>query len=420
MAARSISRKSSPIRLSARPRRAAVLYDGNRIVSGQEANRDRAVDALLRGQMGPRAAGEPSDQCLDADTLAAWIDGDLKGADVAAAEAHVSSCARCQSMIAALVRATPAAARTVPWWRRGWVIGSLVPLTAGAMAIAIWIATPGVTRAPQPMRADTRVQQQAGVPPGERAAASGPAPAVEAEKRVAIAPQQPAALADRNSAVNRLEAPEAADARARDAAAQKEIAAPLAARAEPAAPPPAAAPTAPPPAAAPTAANASSQGAGVSAAAAAPLPPIAAPEAARQAFGARNAIVSDQALARHSVTPVVVASPNPSIRWRIGAAGSIERSGNGGTTWSAASSGVTEDLTAGAAPSPVVCWIVGRRGTVLLSIDGLQWRRLAFPDTVDLAAVQAADASNATVTAADNRRFRTADGGQTWTSLQEF
>ena len=81
---------------------------------------------------------------------------------------------------------------------------------------------------------------------------------------------------------------------------------------------------------------------------------------------------------------------------------------------------MTEDLTAGAAPSPTVCWIVGRRGTVLLSIDGLQWRRLAFPESVDLVAVQASDASAATVTTADNRRFRTADSGQTWTLLQEF
>src|SRR5262245_38553343 len=140
MPARSISRKSSPIRLSARPRRAAVLYDGNRIVSGQEANRDRAVDALLRGQMGPRAAGEPSDRCLDADTLAAWIDGDLKGADVAAAEAHVSSCARCQSMIAALVGATPAAERKVTGGRGGWVSGSLVVMTRGAEGMATTVA----------------------------------------------------------------------------------------------------------------------------------------------------------------------------------------------------------------------------------------------------------------------------------------
>ena len=88
--------------------------------------------------------------------------------------------------------------------------------------------------------------------------------------------------------------------------------------------------------------------------------------------------------------------------------------------WSASSSGVTEDLTAGVAPSPTVCWIVGRRGTVLLSTDGLQWRRLAFPESADLVTVQATDALTATVTTADNRRFRTADGGQTWTPLQEF
>jgi photosystem II stability/assembly factor-like uncharacterized protein len=154
-------------------------------------------------------------------------------------------------------------------------------------------------------------------------------------------------------------------------------------------------------------------------AAAAP-PPIAAPDAARQAFGARADIVANQVAAKHGVTPVEVVSPNPSTRWRIGAAGSIERSGDSGATWTASPSGVTEDLTAGAAPSPIVCWVVGRRGTVLLSIDGLQWRRVAFPGNADVAAVQASDASSATVTTSDNRRFRTVDGGQTWTALQEF
>jgi photosystem II stability/assembly factor-like uncharacterized protein len=76
---------------------------------------------------------------------------------------------------------------------------------------------------------------------------------------------------------------------------------------------------------------------------------------------------------------------------------------------------VAEDLTAGSAPSSSACWIVGRRGTVLLTADGVQWRRITFPESVDLIGVQAVDLANATVTSADGRRFRTADGGQIWT-----
>jgi photosystem II stability/assembly factor-like uncharacterized protein len=54
----------------------------------------------------------------------------------------------------------------------------------------------------------------------------------------------------------------------------------------------------------------------------------------------------------------------------------------------------------------------------LLSIDGRSWRRVTFPETVDLRAVTAADVDNATVTTADGRVFVTVDGGQTWSRAQ--
>jgi hypothetical protein len=388
----------------------------------QEPTRDRAIDALLREQLRAGAAAGPSDRCVDAETLAAWIDGDLKAADIATAEAHVSTCARCQTMIAALVRATPAVPRTVPWWRRGWVVGSLVPLTAGAIAIAIWVATPNVTQYPASARADVPAP-----PPVEvftsRAEPPAPTSSVAASPQVPPSPQKPSAILDRTSTPAASEPPATAENRARDADERKEIAAPRYDRptAAPAAPATPMAARAAAPAAPVAGSSPPPRTAAASAPSAAPAPPpVAAPDAARQAFGARGDIVANQVVAKHAVVQVEVRSPNPSIRWRVGAAGSIERSGNGGATWSASSSGVTEDLTAGAAPSPIVCWIVGRRGTVLLSIDGLQWRRVAFPDNADLAAVQASDASSATVTTSDSRRFRTSDGGQTWTLLQEF
>jgi len=126
------------------------------------------------------------------------------------------------------------------------------------------------------------------------------------------------------------------------------------------------------------------------------------------------------ALSKEAFALNQIASPDPSVRWRIGPSGSIQRSTDGGATWEALTSGVTEDLTAGAAPSSTIVWIVGRSGAVLLSIDGRQWRRLAFPERVDLVAVRANDATIATVTTADGRTFRTADGGRTWSLLQEF
>ena len=149
-------------------------------MSTREPDRDHAIERLLRQSLRTRAGQEPSAHCLDAETLAAWVDGDLKAADIAAAEAHVSACARCQAMVAALVRATPDAQEPIPWWRRGWVVGSLVPLTAGAIAIAIWIASPDVVRRPAPDRTDVQA------PPA--AAVSRPEPSAAADR---VAPSPP-------------------------------------------------------------------------------------------------------------------------------------------------------------------------------------------------------------------------------------
>jgi photosystem II stability/assembly factor-like uncharacterized protein len=113
--------------------------------------------------------------------------------------------------------------------------------------------------------------------------------------------------------------------------------------------------------------------------------------------------------------PVVVVSPTPAIRWRLGAAGLVEYSSDAGATWERLASGVTLDLLAGASPSPSVCWVVGRAGTVLRSTDGRRFATLAFPLALDLVAVTATDARTAVVTMADGRTLRTTDGGTTWT-----
>jgi len=113
----------------------------------------------------------------------------------------------------------------------------------------------------------------------------------------------------------------------------------------------------------------------------------------------------------------VIVSPDAIIRWRIlrrGTGSTVERSVDGGVTWQAQQTGVSVPLTAGASPSPSVCWLVGASGTVLLSTGGASWQRVAFPEVTDLTSVSATDDKHATVTTSDGRIFITTDGGAKW------
>src|SRR5262245_45299543 len=99
-------------------------------------DRDEAIDRLLRESPRVLGADAAGDRCLDADTLAAWVDGSLSRADRGAAEAHAASCARCQSMLAAMIRTQPPVpARS--WWRVH-SIAWLTPLAAAGTAVLVW------------------------------------------------------------------------------------------------------------------------------------------------------------------------------------------------------------------------------------------------------------------------------------------
>jgi hypothetical protein len=99
-------------------------------------------------------------------------------------------------------------------------------------------------------------------------------------------------------------------------------------------------------------------------------------------------------------------------RWRIGAAGSVQRSGDGGAVWNEEPV-KAPGARALAAPAPDVCWIVGDAGLVLRYQAGV-WQRLKPPVDAAIVAVTAIDALRATVTLADGRSLSTEDGGATW------
>jgi hypothetical protein len=276
-----------------------------------------------------------------------------------------------------MAKIEPTTAATASWWRLP-SLRWLVPLTAAAAAAAIvWFVVPVGDRAMN-VRQVSQVAESI-PPPGAATAPVGSAPAITtAPANDGAPPAGPAASSRtlREQDTLRRDNGVAADKKefqAKDANAAPETPARGAeARAE----------------------KAQAADAPVAAA------PPAAPAAAR-------------VLSFAASEPVVVSS-NPASRWRILRGGAVQRSADAGSTWEMQNTGVTETLTAGASPSPSVCWLVGPGGIVLLSTDGRSWKRVGFPEALPLVAVRATDQQTATVTTADGREFVTEDGGLTW------
>ncbi|MBW8867409.1 MAG: hypothetical protein JF610_08745 [Acidobacteria bacterium] len=381
---------------------------------------------LLRETLREDAATAPSAACLDADRLAAWSDGTLAAADRAAAESHAASCARCQAMLAAMaITAPPPAART--WWRTGtykW----LAPLAAAAAAAVLWVAVPRRPIEPPALATRTSpIATTAPAPPEPRAAdASNSQRATDLIAPSAPAAVQPQAKPDPRGALGAaVAAPpsaQGAQAQAAEASALRDVAAPpplpgsnpvgldaLAFSALPAAPK---APAAPPQ---PQTSQATSN---------AVVPPATLEEAVGVTPNATESVqlrreraaAPAQVLAKTSAAAPDIVSPDRNVRWRLRTAGIVERSIDGGLTWQTQATGVTTLLVSGAAPTPTICWVAGRGGIVLRSTDGSTWQRVGLSEPIDLTAIRASDAVNATVTAVDGRTFTTADGGTTWRS----
>ena len=130
----------------------------------RETLRDQSVERLLRKSFRASARTVQPGSCLDAETLAAWIDGSLAGGQLTVARQHLADCVDCQATLAAFARTTSPEAIPEPWWRRGLGARWLVPVAATATVIAIWVAVP--------RDEDTRQREQptAAVGQGRRAA----------------------------------------------------------------------------------------------------------------------------------------------------------------------------------------------------------------------------------------------------------
>jgi hypothetical protein len=336
-----------------------------------------STDRLLRRNARALESQTPEGPCLDAETIAAWSGGGLPAELRAAAESHAADCPRCLGVLAALAQTEPEPAPASP---AGWLpLRWLVPVAAAATAVALWVMVEQPT------------ERRVGLP------------AEQTAEKLESGPEE-------RSASRR--APDASDAAAPPDERTTETPASQARSSSPPVPSSASdsgasAPEVPPsPADAQDRQRIAAEPRGLESAAV-PADPPAADAEQRLAFAARAdpGALSD------------ILSSDPAVRWRI-AGSDVERSVDGGITWQRQETGASVPLTAGSAPSERVCWLAGRSGTVLRSTDGETWARVWFPETVDLVAITASDAQTASVTSADGRTFRTADGGRTW-SLQE-
>ncbi len=114
--------------------------------------------------------------------------------------------------------------------------------------------------------------------------------------------------------------------------------------------------------------------------------------------------------------PRLISPPGSRLIWRVGHAGLIEFSKDGGSSWSRQASGVLTDLLTGSAPSDQVCWIVGRAGTIVLTTDGgAHWKIVPSPLAEEFGGVRASNALHATIwNARGTKSFETSDGGLNW------
>lgn len=312
---------------------------------GNEGEQDNWLGTTLR-----RTPATAPDECLDAETLAAWADGGLSGKAAAAVELHASQCSRCTAVLAAIERTAPLApARHA--WTPARLVRWLVPLTAAATAVAIWIAVPDRPITPvEPAPAQDLASPRPGGRSLEREAPEAPNlapepetlnrnPAPSTENAEPLKQNAPVARRD-NRAANTIV--EMRDENRRERVSKDELDATAAAPRE------APSPVAPP------------------AAATGMLAETATLTAKRSAF---NFVP----FSTESVSP-----SNPLIRWRVVAPGTIERSTDGGKTWTGTTS-----------PAPT------------------------------LTGVRAVDADRAVVRATDITDFYTSNGGLSWTRVQE-
>ena len=422
-------------------------------------DRDRSIESLLRRR--EIEAPQSTDQCVDAESLAAWMEGGLTASARAAVEQHAAGCVRCQALLASMAR-TEVDVPPTPWWR-SLTAKWLVPIAAVATALVVWISVGQQQRAlPTPQPSSTAASGPANTAePAPVAPSSAPAfpPRTSADaledKRVRPLAQTGKTDAQRPQELDKMERRRQDDRRAateqpKPAVTADAVAGGVAGGIEsqrrpqgqttenafrsagpsqqsvpvPAPVPPPSGLQAPAAPAPPPATAAAAEAKGTAAGGLAESVNVR-QEAAKELTTARGGVGGGGGgRAGGGINTLEIRSPDSTYRWRLRPPDGIQRSTDGGTTWApvdpgaAPPAGAPPVLIAGSSPSRDVCWIVGRAGVVLLSTNGATWQRRPFPETADLTSVRASSATSAVVMTADGRQFVTTDGGATWSAVK--
>jgi hypothetical protein len=397
---------------------------------------EKILARLLRRNLRGGASASGAD-CPGPDVLAAYYERSLDAPETARWEIHFSSCAHCREQLAGLTRSEAPAERAArPKWLWSW--GILAPAAAAlAILLALAIVRPWhkvATRTePTPQVATTTPPASPSDETKELAKNTAPAPVkVPHEKNVRKAP-----LASGAAGVDRSVGAGVAggmSATSPGAVKPSQKAAPATiAKANPK--------PAQPEAQEQDELATSAASAQVAQTPAAPSRPASAPaplgSTPATAMSSRVSKQREEAQNSHRSSAAVrggaqadalgrlrtldtrslevrIPTPDRSVIWRAGEAGLVERSEDGGKTWKGQITSASADLLAGSAPAPNVCWVVGRGGTILLTTDGENWRKINSPTDADLVGIHATNAKKATVEASDGTRFVTEDGGVTW------
>jgi Photosynthesis system II assembly factor YCF48 len=427
-------------------------------------DREKQSATLLR-----RSLSNPGDACPDPEILGAHFERSLDAEETKRYELHLSRCAHCREMLAAMDRAgaliaaedanTQQPAHGGWMWNWRW----LAPVAAVVLIAAIWaVRRPSLSHmadqaTEHPIMAMYQPQQAVPSPTTREAApeTSAAAPVATFDGKPASAPThemdsakkqnqlstRSRSLDDKEEFASNLPSNTRDEARSdeltkdtgvmkRDSAdaANKVASQPTPSQAVAPSTPPAAPP---PPALVASAAAPTSSGATGGAASEvdriSPQSPATNTKPSGVVSGTRTltqqaqtlSVEQSQALAFEASAKLrpemLIPSPDQQVLWRISRQGSVERSIDGGENWKKQLNELLGgQFASGSAPSAEVCWLVGRNGVIFMTKDGNHWKTVPFPTAVDIAGVIAKDARTATITAADGRTFSTTDAGKHW------